>query len=179
MLLQVELPVAIIFNIRITHDSIVFEEWCCKTESGIESLNDIKALECRHHIAELEVVLKKEKREFEESLQNTLHEKAQDGRTTMNILKVNRLQRRLVFYSYTWDQRLTCATSLGSNIIQVGLSGSTWELKRVLEDSDGGLSKPMWVIQLSWAENKLSLVRDWYAENAKDSILSGDRSSGP
>lgn len=61
------------------------------------------------------------------------------------------------------------------------MSGSTWELKRVLEDSDGGLSKPMWVIQLSWAENKLSLglVRDWYAENAKDSILSGDRSSGP
>lgn len=56
MLLQVEFPVAVIFTIGITHDFIVLEEWCCKTESGIKSLNDMKALEGRHHIAELEVV---------------------------------------------------------------------------------------------------------------------------
>lgn len=35
-----------------------------------------------------EVVLEKEKGEFEESLWNTLHKKVQDGRPTVDILEV-------------------------------------------------------------------------------------------
>ncbi|KAJ9691234.1 hypothetical protein PVL29_013418 [Vitis rotundifolia] len=54
------------------------------------------------------------------------------------------------------------------------------ELKRVSEDSNDELSNPEEVIQFGLAKNKLSLdlARDWHAEDAKDSILSGRESSG-
>ena len=60
MLLRVELLVAVIFFMGITHGFMVLEEWLlAKTKSGTESLNDMKAPEWRHHIAELGVVLEK------------------------------------------------------------------------------------------------------------------------
>ncbi|KAF8380406.1 hypothetical protein HHK36_027892 [Tetracentron sinense] len=48
-------------------------------------------------------------------------------------------------------------------------------LKKALEDPYDALSNPDGVIQLGLAENKLSLdlVRDWFVENGKDSIIGG------
>lgn len=50
-------------------------------------------------------------------------------------------------------------------------------LRKVSEDRYDELRNPDGVIQLGLAENKLSfdLVRDWLAENARDSIISGCR----
>ncbi|XP_010656079.1 1-phosphatidylinositol-3-phosphate 5-kinase FAB1B isoform X2 [Vitis vinifera] len=97
--------------------------------SGTESLDGMKAPESRHNIAELEVMLEKEKGEFEESLWNALHREVKAGQPAVDILEINRLQRQLVFHSYVWDQRLIYAASLGSNNLQAGLSSSTLKLK--------------------------------------------------
>ncbi|KAL8537852.1 hypothetical protein ACS0TY_012836 [Phlomoides rotata] len=64
------------------------------------------------HLADLEVMLHKEKAEFEESLQKIVNKEAKSGQPTIDILELNRLRRQLVFQSYMWDHRLIYADSL-------------------------------------------------------------------
>ncbi|KAI3443502.1 hypothetical protein Pfo_000167 [Paulownia fortunei] len=64
-----------------------------------------KATESGQQIAELELMLQKEKKEFEESLSCVLKKEVKSGQPEIDILEINRLKRQLVFHSYVWDQR--------------------------------------------------------------------------
>ncbi|KAL2503330.1 1-phosphatidylinositol-3-phosphate 5-kinase FAB1B [Forsythia ovata] len=68
--------------------------------------SSIEASELGQQISELEVMLQKEKEEFEESLQHMLYKEVKAGQPAIDILEINRLRRQLVFHSYVWDQRL-------------------------------------------------------------------------
>ncbi|XP_057767930.1 LOW QUALITY PROTEIN: 1-phosphatidylinositol-3-phosphate 5-kinase FAB1B-like [Salvia miltiorrhiza] len=65
-----------------------------------------KADESSKLIAELELMLQKEIKEFEESLWCVLKKEVKHGRPEMDILEINRTKRQLVFHAYVWDQRL-------------------------------------------------------------------------
>ncbi|GLT46185.1 hypothetical protein SLA2020_199590 [Shorea laevis] len=84
-------------------------------------INTIKIHEQRHQIIELEGILKKEKAEFEESLQRALKREARKGQPLIDILEINRLQRQLLFQIYMWDHRLIYAANLASNSLRDGL----------------------------------------------------------
>ncbi|KAK6131712.1 hypothetical protein DH2020_034509 [Rehmannia glutinosa] len=64
-----------------------------------------KATESSQQIAELELMLQKEKKEFEESLWCVLNKDVKSGQPEIDILEINRLKRQLVLHSYVWDQR--------------------------------------------------------------------------
>ncbi|CAI9760555.1 unnamed protein product [Fraxinus pennsylvanica] len=68
--------------------------------------SSMEAPELGQQILELEVMLQKEKEEFEESLHHMLYKVDKFGRPAIDILEVNLLRRQLVFHSYVWDQRL-------------------------------------------------------------------------
>ncbi|KAK6118735.1 hypothetical protein DH2020_047540 [Rehmannia glutinosa] len=68
--------------------------------------------ESRRQITDLEVMLQKEKSEFEETLQKILNKEAKKGQPIIDILEINRLRRQLIFQSYMWDHRLIYAASL-------------------------------------------------------------------
>ncbi|XP_043719109.1 1-phosphatidylinositol-3-phosphate 5-kinase FAB1B-like [Telopea speciosissima] len=98
--------------------------------SGAGSVNNnLKAPESRRRISELEGMLRKEKAEFEESLQKTLNREPIKGQPVINILEINWLRRQLLFYSYVWDHRLIYASSLDNSIHQEGLNSSTQKRK--------------------------------------------------
>lgn len=87
-----------------------------------EVLNTLRQIEkngSRRRIGELEFILKKEKAEFEESLDKTLNREARKGEPCVDILEINRLRRQLLFQSYMWDQRLIFAASLDNNSISI------------------------------------------------------------
>ncbi|XP_021750291.1 1-phosphatidylinositol-3-phosphate 5-kinase FAB1B-like isoform X1 [Chenopodium quinoa] len=86
------------------------------SRSGLLESN-IKACGLRKHIMELDKILRKEKEEFEESLQKALQSKRQDG---IDILEINRLRLHLLIQSYVWDQRLIFASSLDAKITHYG-----------------------------------------------------------
>ncbi|XP_042055445.1 1-phosphatidylinositol-3-phosphate 5-kinase FAB1B-like isoform X2 [Salvia splendens] len=65
-----------------------------------------KTDECRKLITELELMLQKEIKEFEESLWYVLKKEVKHGQPDMDILEINRIKRQLVFHAYVWDQRL-------------------------------------------------------------------------
>lgn len=79
--------------------------------------SNTKAFGLRKHVMELEWILKKEKEEFEESLQTALQTERQVG---IDILEINRLRRRLLIQSYVWDQRLIHTSNLDAKIAQYG-----------------------------------------------------------
>ncbi|KAI3907654.1 hypothetical protein MKW98_016298 [Papaver atlanticum] len=60
---------------------------------------------------ELEGLLKTEKAEFEESLQNALNREEKKGQPVIDIIEINGLRRQLIFNIYLWDQRLVYAAS--------------------------------------------------------------------
>ncbi|OAY36330.1 1-phosphatidylinositol-3-phosphate 5-kinase FAB1B isoform X2 [Manihot esculenta] len=90
-----------------------------------------KLPESRGQIGELEVMLKKEKAEFEvrlslhESLQKALNREAKKGQRVIDILEINRLRRQLLFQSYMWDHRLIYAANLDINSLQDNLNWSS------------------------------------------------------
>lgn len=75
-----------------------------------------KACGLRKRIFELERMLTKEKEEFEESLQKTLHREGKAEQAGIDVLEINKLRRRLLLQSYFWDQRLIYASNLHTNI---------------------------------------------------------------
>ncbi|XP_044485341.1 1-phosphatidylinositol-3-phosphate 5-kinase FAB1B-like isoform X2 [Mangifera indica] len=89
--------------------------------------NGIKTLESRHQTDELEVLLQKEKSEFEELLQKALNREIKRGQPPVDILEINRLRRQLLFQSYMWDHRLVYAANLVKNSLQNGLSSAVSE----------------------------------------------------
>ncbi|CAI9783424.1 unnamed protein product [Fraxinus pennsylvanica] len=68
--------------------------------------SSMEAPELGEQISELEVMLQKEKEEFEESFQHMLYKEVKAEQPAIDILEINRLRRQLVFHSYVWDQRL-------------------------------------------------------------------------
>ncbi|XP_042483722.1 1-phosphatidylinositol-3-phosphate 5-kinase FAB1B-like [Macadamia integrifolia] len=98
--------------------------------SGAGSVsNNLKAPESRRCISELEGMLRKEKAEFEESLQKALNREPKKGQPVINILEINWLRRQLLFYSYVWDHRLIYASRLDNSSNQEGLNSSTQKQK--------------------------------------------------
>ncbi|ONL98755.1 1-phosphatidylinositol-3-phosphate 5-kinase FAB1B [Zea mays] len=61
-------------------------------------------MEFSNYIADLEIMLRKEKSEFEGCLNKVLRRDMQKGQP--DILEINRLRRQLLFHSYLWDKRL-------------------------------------------------------------------------
>ncbi|KAM4097619.1 hypothetical protein ACJW30_07G015100 [Castanea mollissima] len=88
----------------------------------------VKAPDSRHHIAELEGLLHKEKQEFEEAVQKVICKKVKFGQLTYDILEINKLRRQMLFHSYVWDQRLIHEARLSNNNLHEGLSSSILKL---------------------------------------------------
>ncbi|KAD4584915.1 hypothetical protein E3N88_22516 [Mikania micrantha] len=101
------------------------------------SNNNANMTQSRRHIAELEVMLQKEKTEFEESLENILNKKCHG---MVDIFEINRLRRQLLFQSYVWDHRLVYAASVNNNNPRGDLNDSKSEIvdkvNGLLLDSD-------------------------------------------
>ncbi|GKB43243.1 1-phosphatidylinositol-3-phosphate 5-kinase FAB1B-like protein [Tanacetum coccineum] len=86
--------------------------------------------EKKRQVADLKVMLRKEKSEFEESLQKISNQEVKSGQPTVDILEINRLRRQLLFQSYVWDHRLVHASNAVSNSPRADLD----ELESVHED---------------------------------------------
>ncbi|XP_049355780.1 1-phosphatidylinositol-3-phosphate 5-kinase FAB1B-like isoform X1 [Solanum verrucosum] len=71
-----------------------------------------EAPEARGQIVVLEGMLRKEKEEFEESLQKILTKEAKKVQPVIDIFEINQLRRQFIFQSYMWDHRLVYAASL-------------------------------------------------------------------
>ncbi|XP_071686037.1 1-phosphatidylinositol-3-phosphate 5-kinase FAB1B-like [Rutidosis leptorrhynchoides] len=69
----------------------------------------------RRQVTDLKVMLRKEKAEFEDSLQKILNHEVKNGQPIIDILEINRLRRQLLFQSYVWDHRLVYASNVDSN----------------------------------------------------------------
>ncbi|KAL3511564.1 hypothetical protein ACH5RR_024281 [Cinchona calisaya] len=82
-----------------------------------------KVAEPRRQIAGLEVMLQKEKAEFEDLLKKFLDTEGKKGQPLVDILEINRLRRQLLFQSYMWDHRLIYVAS-SDNICQNEMSAS-------------------------------------------------------
>ncbi|XP_052176538.1 1-phosphatidylinositol-3-phosphate 5-kinase FAB1B-like [Diospyros lotus] len=97
----------------------------------------MKVPESRRQIAELEVMLQKEKAEFEESLQKILSREVKKGQPVTDIFEINRLRRQLLFQSYMWDHRLIYAVSLNNRTLQNEICNSNSEiLEKPLNDTE-------------------------------------------
>ncbi|KAI3524910.1 hypothetical protein L1887_03579 [Cichorium endivia] len=81
----------------------------------------------RRQIADLEVMLRKEKTEFEESLKKILNHEVKKGQPMIDILEINRLRRQLLFQSYMWDHRLVYASSVDTHSPRTNLNDFTSE----------------------------------------------------
>ncbi|TYH15397.1 hypothetical protein ES288_A05G038700v1 [Gossypium darwinii] len=96
---------------------------------GSESNNcGIKAPERRSCIEELEAIFQKDRKEFQDSLQEVLCKEVKVGQPVIDILEVNKLRRKMLFLSYIWDQRLIHAYSSLNNNIQEVISSPTPKL---------------------------------------------------
>ncbi|GJN16079.1 hypothetical protein PR202_gb03029 [Eleusine coracana subsp. coracana] len=74
---------------------------------------NLKTLELRRNIVELEEILLAEKAEFTESLKNLREKDMVKGQQYIDILEVNKLRRQLLFLCYLWDRRLTFIANSG------------------------------------------------------------------
>ncbi|XP_071911290.1 1-phosphatidylinositol-3-phosphate 5-kinase FAB1B-like isoform X1 [Coffea arabica] len=90
--------------------------------------NGNKAPRVMERKSELEGVLQKEKKEFEELLDEVLYRKVKAGQPAVDILAVNRLRKQLIIHSYIWDQRLIQMNNLNDNNLRGG-SSSTPKMK--------------------------------------------------
>ncbi|RZC85892.1 hypothetical protein C5167_026563 [Papaver somniferum] len=99
-------------------------------------------------ITELEGLLKTEKAEFEESLQNALNREEKKGQPVIDIIEINGLGRQLIFNIYLWDQRLVYAASTDNKTFKEKLSTSA--PKQL--DKSVSTEKP--------AETNLTIVQD-------------------
>ncbi|KAB1671075.1 hypothetical protein [Gossypium barbadense] len=88
----------------------------------------IKAPERRSCIEELEAIFQKDRKEFQDSLQEVLCKEVKVGQPVIDILEVNKLRRKMLFLSYIWDQRLIHAYSSFNNNIQEVISSPTPKL---------------------------------------------------
>ncbi|XP_022729657.1 1-phosphatidylinositol-3-phosphate 5-kinase FAB1A-like isoform X2 [Durio zibethinus] len=84
----------------------------------------IKAPERRICIEELETMLQKDRKGFQESLQEVLFKEVKVGQPVIDILEINKLRRQMLFLSYVWDQRLIHSYSSINNNIQEVMSSS-------------------------------------------------------
>ncbi|XP_072995253.1 1-phosphatidylinositol-3-phosphate 5-kinase FAB1B-like [Typha latifolia] len=101
-------------------------------------VGNVKILDIRRNIVELEGMLQVEKAEFMESLQKIMRRETKKGQPPIDILEVNKLRRQLLFLSYLWDQRLVFAAGSHNSSLEV-LSSFPARNKEKLE-STGNLN---------------------------------------
>lgn len=95
--------------------------------------DNVKVIEPSHIIAELEGILRKEKAEFEDSLQKEIKKVCQ-GQLVDDILEINKLRRQLLLQSYLWDQRLIYVADISHN--QEVFNGMATRSKEMLDSMD-------------------------------------------
>ncbi|KAI3891838.1 hypothetical protein MKW92_018233 [Papaver armeniacum] len=96
-------------------------------------------------ITELEGLLKTEKAEFEESLQNALNMEEKKGQPVIDIIEINGLRRKLIVNIYLWDQRLVYAACKDNKPCKEKLNTSAPSaeyLFETLEDAWTGKNQP-------------------------------------
>ncbi|GMI81351.1 FORMS APLOID AND BINUCLEATE CELLS 1B [Hibiscus trionum] len=92
----------------------------------------IRAPKRRICIEELEAMLQKDRKEFQESLKEVLCKEVKVGQPAIDILEINKLRRQILFLSYIWDQRLIHAYgSINNNIQEVINSVPKFGLKPI------------------------------------------------
>ncbi|KAJ8755880.1 hypothetical protein K2173_024425 [Erythroxylum novogranatense] len=113
--------------------------------SGALPINSGMNHETRRQIKELELMLEKEKTEFEESLRKILNSEAKKQQPVIDILEINRLRRQLLFQSFMWDHSLIYANSIDNSSIQDGLSSPNSRFEEAVNtetlDEDDALGK--------------------------------------
>ncbi|GLT56179.1 hypothetical protein SLA2020_292430 [Shorea laevis] len=84
-----------------------------------------KAPDRRINIEEMELMLQKDKEEFQESFQKAVCKEGRAGQPSIDILEINKLRRQILFHSYVWDQRLIGhASSLTNKNLQEVIGSS-------------------------------------------------------
>ncbi|KAJ0983756.1 hypothetical protein J5N97_002112 [Dioscorea zingiberensis] len=90
-----------------------------KPDTGTVNGGNMKVVESRRHVVDLELMLQKEKAEFEESFQKLVKREGDKGQLMFDILELNKLRRQLLFQSFLWDQRLILASGSQSRLHEV------------------------------------------------------------
>ncbi|KAL7100307.1 hypothetical protein ACP275_09G138600 [Erythranthe tilingii] len=127
-----------------------------------------KTSESKRQIADLEVMLQKEKLEFEESLQKLLKKEAKKGQPIIDILELNRVRRQLIFQSYVWDHRLIYADTLDTKNQSDDMEVASSEpIKKPLVDTENILD-----INIPVLGSPQSLADDAKAEQNPDNKAS-------
>ncbi|GAA0141595.1 kinase [Lithospermum erythrorhizon] len=80
--------------------------------------NDMKISKASCQIADLEIMLQKEKDDFEKLVENIQNREMRKGQPVLDILEINGLRRQLLFQSYMWDHRLQHAATLDNKPLQ-------------------------------------------------------------
>ncbi|XP_062195651.1 1-phosphatidylinositol-3-phosphate 5-kinase FAB1B-like isoform X2 [Phragmites australis] len=83
---------------------------------------NLKILELRRNIVELEEILQAEKADFTESVNNLLKKDMRKGQPFIDILEVNKLRRQVLILCYLWDRRLIFIENSGGKYCD-GLGG--------------------------------------------------------
>ncbi|KAF8025937.1 hypothetical protein BT93_F2693 [Corymbia citriodora subsp. variegata] len=91
--------------------------------TSLEASN--KSSESRNQMEELEEMLVKRQAEFEDLLGKVLAGGLKVGHPMIDILEINKLQRQLLYHSYTWDRCLIHALRSNNKSLQEGLNSST------------------------------------------------------
>ncbi|KAL6859399.1 hypothetical protein ACP4OV_017658 [Aristida adscensionis] len=114
---------------------------------------NLKILEFRRHIVELEEILQKEKADFTESVQNIRENGTKRGQPFIDILEVNKLRRHLLFLCYLWDRRLIFVSNFGGKYcnalgdIRIGRRNSDLSDKSVDTNATTKLEKSLKVTE--------------------------------
>ncbi|XP_074588886.1 1-phosphatidylinositol-3-phosphate 5-kinase FAB1B-like isoform X2 [Curcuma longa] len=93
------------------------------------------------NIKVLEGILKKEREEFEESIRTVSKQEETDVQPFVDILEINKLQRKLLFLSYVWDKRIKFAASACSKgLLTRNKEDLTPRVGRSFTNSDSSVS---------------------------------------
>ncbi|KAK6914631.1 Chaperonin Cpn60/GroEL/TCP-1 family [Dillenia turbinata] len=133
----------------------------------------IRTPESRQHIAELEVLLQKEKAEFEESLHKILGKDVKRGKYFIDILEINRLRWQLLVQSFVWDHQLVYAAKQFTSV-QDDFTKGTLESK---ETPVAAIEEPI-EANMSFVPGKGFSSCDSYLSDAKRSKCSNRGGKG-
>ncbi|KAK8547301.1 hypothetical protein V6N13_098014 [Hibiscus sabdariffa] len=116
-------------NVEFNHDN---QQWI-----GIEANGESGRVE------ELEAMLQKDRKEFQESLKKVLCKEVKVGQPVIDILEINKLRRQILFLSYIWDQRLIHAVGRS---LSDGEFPDVEDLFETLEAAWTGESRPVSIL---------------------------------
>lgn len=169
MILQVADKAELLFSEVLNAICIIVEK---KPDTVPINGGHMKAVESRRHILDLEIMLQKEKTEFEvdinfylgvflfqqihpeslncdfylfqESFQKLIKREGDKGQPVVDTLELNKLRRQLLFQAYLWDQRLILVSGSQSRLHEVLSSFLTRNKNSIEKFGDLNLSpKPL------------------------------------